>query len=164
MAMRSRRSRRRQRTLQTRRRRTHRGGAILDVPRPVSNIPLAVAFGSASASQAAPLLTKAQTRAQPTVSWDSSEPLTLICWDPDASWLHWLVTGARGSPASGTTVVPWAPPTPPSGTHRYIFGLFRHGSDTGHPGAEARRDFNIVTWAGVNTPLVGWTAVRVAAL
>ena len=147
----------------SRRSRRQKGGAILDAPTPISNMPLTVTFGSAAASQTAPLLSMYQTRAQPTVSWDSPEPLTLICWDPDASWLHWLVTDARGNPASGTTVVPWAPPTPPSGTHRYIFGLFR-GSGAGHPDAGARAAFNIVTYAGSGASLVGWTAVRVAAV
>jgi phosphatidylethanolamine-binding protein (PEBP) family uncharacterized protein len=120
-----------------------------------------VRFGSVTASQDAPLLTKTESRLQPTVSWDSPEPLTLICWDPDASWLHWLVTDARGDPASGKTVVPWAPPTPPSGTHRYMFGLFR-GYSAGHPDPTARAHFTIDREGG-SAIMLGWTAIRVAA-
>jgi phosphatidylethanolamine-binding protein (PEBP) family uncharacterized protein len=67
---------------------------------------------------------------EPTVSWRYKGKLhTLICIDPDAAatpWLHWLVTNCKGaSPSTGTTITPWAPPTPPpgTGTHRYQFKL-----------------------------------------
>jgi len=45
------------------------------------------------------------------------EGSTLILFDPDApsgTYLHWLKNSKK-------TYVPYAPPTPPSGTHRYIF-------------------------------------------
>lgn len=70
----------------------------------------------------------------PSVTIPPGGPYALIVWDPDApqaSWLHWLVVnipGGRGL-QEGSTVVPWAPPTPPpgTGTHTYIFGLFLQG-------------------------------------
>lgn len=73
---------------------------------------------------------------EPVVSWSPAVHgalYTLMVWDPDApptarAYLHWLVTNIAGdTPTKGTTLMPWAPPTPPAGTgtHRYIFGLFQ---------------------------------------
>lgn len=68
-----------------------------------------------------------QVRPQPIVSYNNSTPgklYTLIMSDPDApqaDWLHWLIVNDNG--ISKTTLVEYAPPTPPSGTHRYIFYL-----------------------------------------
>lgn len=96
------------------RRRRQRGGNILTVR-----------FAEGLATRSAPLFTAKDT---PTASWPVQTFVTLICWDPDApkpSWLHWMVTNCVGiGPESGTTVVPWTPPTPPSGTHRYIFAIY----------------------------------------
>lgn len=45
-------------------------------------------------------------------------------------WLHWLVADCKdGSTAScSPPVMPYAPPTPPQGNHRYIFLLFRQSA------------------------------------
>jgi hypothetical protein len=101
-------------------------------------LPFSVRWGPVQAAPAAaapPLLEAAALSQQPAVTLPAGGPYTLIAWDPDApqaSWLHWLVVNIPGaaSPAAGSTVVPWAPPTPPpgTGTHRYIFGLFLQGS------------------------------------
>ncbi|GJP48097.1 hypothetical protein CLOM_g7378 [Closterium sp. NIES-68] len=61
---------------------------------------------------------------------------TLVLVDPDApspsnptarEWLHWIVVDipASATAAQGRTVTPYNGPTPPEGTHRYIFLLFR---------------------------------------
>jgi phosphatidylethanolamine-binding protein (PEBP) family uncharacterized protein len=56
---------------------------------------------------------------------------TLLMSDPDAaakSWLHWLITNIPGESndvLEGQIVVPYSPPTPPSGIHRYIFTLYK---------------------------------------
>jgi phosphatidylethanolamine-binding protein (PEBP) family uncharacterized protein len=103
-------------------------------------LPFSVGWGpvqaapAAAATAAPPLLEAAALSQQPAVTLPAGGPYTLIAWDPDApqaSWLHWLVVNIPGGSAyvsgpQGSTLVPWAPPTPPpgTGTHRYIFGLF----------------------------------------
>jgi phosphatidylethanolamine-binding protein (PEBP) family uncharacterized protein len=75
-------------------------------------------------------------RTEPRTSWEPAPGAfyTLMCIDPDAVapvWLHMLITNIEGgSSAAGETLVPWAPPTPPSGTHRYYMCLFEHAAAT----------------------------------
>jgi phosphatidylethanolamine-binding protein (PEBP) family uncharacterized protein len=82
-----------------------------------------------------PLMKKEAATSEPKVTWKAGEAdklYTLLCTDPDAPapnapWLHWLVINCKGDdPSTGTTVMSWAPPTPPpgSGIHRYQFKLF----------------------------------------
>ena len=62
-------------------------------------------------------LNSSLTHEQPSVI--VPEGHTLIMYDPDApagTWLHWLKT-------SDKTLWKYQPPSPPSGTHRYIFRL-----------------------------------------
>ncbi len=42
-----------------------------------------------------------------------------------APWLHWMVTGAKGSAAAGRTVTDYMAPSPAIGVHRLIFLLFK---------------------------------------
>lgn len=95
--------------------------------------PLRVLIGNLKAT--GQLLNRSKTIEEPVVTWtqpDVNSYRTLICVDPNAtapSWLHWMVINSTGnSPESGTTVVPWSPPSPPpgSGTHTYYFCLFTH--------------------------------------
>ena len=67
-------------------------------------------------------LTKDQTKNKPMI--DIPTGMFLIMFDPDAptnqkgkSWIHWIVD------SEGNEYLPYYPPTPPSGTHRYIFRL-----------------------------------------
>jgi hypothetical protein len=60
---------------------------------------------------------------------------------PRRNWLHWLVTNipASADVASGSTVMDYAPPTPPKGNHRYVFVLLEqpqasHGHSHGGAG------------------------------
>lgn len=68
-----------------------------------------------------------QVRPQPIISYSNLTPgkqYTLIMSDPDApqaDWLHWLIVNDTGT--TKTTLVDYAPPSPPSGIHRYIFYL-----------------------------------------
>ena len=72
----------------------------------------------------------------PIIKWDiapNSETFyTYICFDPDSSvpmWIHMLVANCKtASLDSGTTIFEWTPPSPSPGTgiHRYIFGLYKH--------------------------------------
>lgn len=60
---------------------------------------------------------------------------TIIMFDPDAvggNKLHWLVANIRDR-EPGMTVLPYAPPNPPSGVHRYIIGVFEHNQPISPP-------------------------------
>lgn len=81
--------------------------------------------------------------------------------DPDApspnnpshrEYLHWMVVNVPGDAsniAGGHQVVPYAPPTPPKGNHRYVFSAFEQptagGPLTVHAPA-ARGKFNTQVW------------------
>jgi phosphatidylethanolamine-binding protein (PEBP) family uncharacterized protein len=84
---------------------------------------------------------------------------TLVLSDPDAeakSWLHWLIINIPGESndvMEGQVVVPYSPPTPPAGIHRYIFTLYKQPggsimvaqpSERGHfPVANFERQFGL---------------------
>ncbi|KAL4435640.1 hypothetical protein ABPG77_002603 [Micractinium sp. CCAP 211/92] len=64
---------------------------------------------------------------------------TIVSTDPDPpdpanpvkkEWMHWIVTNipAGGSASQGQEVAKWREPSPPIGTHRYVFLLFRQPS------------------------------------
>ncbi|PRW18387.1 MOTHER of FT and TF 1-like [Chlorella sorokiniana] len=61
---------------------------------------------------------------------------TLLASDPDPpdpanpvykEWLHWIVTDvpSGGDASQGNEVVVWRGPSPPIGTHRYVFLLYQ---------------------------------------
>jgi phosphatidylethanolamine-binding protein (PEBP) family uncharacterized protein len=136
----------------SRRRRTRkRGGGLLTVR-----------FAEGLASRNYPLF---KARDTPVVTWpQQSDPVTLLCWDPDApqaSWLHWMVINCGGTdPNSGTTVVPWAPPSPPSGTHRYIFALYRSKNPV-NPGSYKRPGFDPAAFATANgMTQLDWAGIK----
>ncbi len=95
----------------------------------------------------------------PALEWNNipegTKALALICEDPDApkgTWYHWLV---KDIPPTTNRIeedsVPgkeclnswnqraWGGPSPPSGTHRYIFKLF--ALNTNHLKADNPKDF-----------------------
>lgn len=149
----------------------------IPVPPPTTNESLNILFGEIPATNQGPLLTRAAATPQPRTSWDIpplKNPYTLLVWDPDAPrpnapYLHWLVMNIGGSTDStGSTVVPWAPPTPPAGTgeHRYIFGLFKQANriqELPEPPAE-RAAFDLLPFLKRHgLSLVAAKGVRVAA-
>lgn len=77
-------------------------------------------------------LSKAATKNGPSIALrlDSTSIYTVLMSDPDApnpSWLHMLVVnipGATPSIVNGIPIASYAPPSPPSGVHRYIFTLY----------------------------------------
>ncbi len=77
-------------------------------------------------------LSKKNTGNPPVISLkgEPGKVYTLLMSDPDAlakSWIHWLITNIPGEAtdiAEGQVVVNYAGPSPPSGTHRYIFTLY----------------------------------------
>jgi len=78
-------------------------------------------------------------KSHPQVQWqaDSDSYYSLVMSDPDApsrtnpkarEWKHWIVINIKGSDLSlGDVVVPYNPPSPPSGTglHRYVFLVYK---------------------------------------
>jgi phosphatidylethanolamine-binding protein (PEBP) family uncharacterized protein len=100
------------------------------------------------------LVNQKKTAEAPLVKWPTEEGklYTLICVDPDAvakSWLHWLVVNCEATTESGTELVKWSPPTPPSGTHRYYFRLFSHAYKIS-PKAPERGYFDVKAFAIAN--------------
>ena len=91
-----------------------------------------VYYGEANAN--GKTLTKKNTASPPTIQLQGNpgKVYTVLMSDPDApakSWLHWLVTNIPAEASSiseAQTVVPYSGPSPPSGTHRYIFTLYEH--------------------------------------
>lgn len=66
------------------------------------------------------------------IAWpyESREIYTLILWDHDApggNYIHWMITDIQGDKydnARNTILFNYVPPNPPSGEHRYTFGVF----------------------------------------
>ena len=86
------------------------------------------------------------------MSGESGKQYTLLMSDPDAeakSWLHWLITNIPGDGdiSQGQLVVAYGKPSPPSGTHRYIFTLYEQpeGSIMVAPPQE-RGNFNVTAF------------------
>ena len=78
-------------------------------------------------------VTKEGTQQAPVVQFTPVQGTyyTLIMWDPDVpdtiqpGFLHWLATNlTTPRDIALHSVVPYYGPHPPSGTHRYFFGLF----------------------------------------
>lgn len=155
--------------------------APLEVPSPSTNEKLSIMFGDTPATNQGPLLSTVAATPQPRASWDVpplEQPYTLLVWDPDAPrpsgtrtpYLHWLVMNIGGSTDStGSTIVPWAPPTPPAGTgeHRYIFGLFQQASRIKElPEAPTERSkFPLTDFASKHSlSLLAAKGIRVAAI
>jgi phosphatidylethanolamine-binding protein (PEBP) family uncharacterized protein len=78
-------------------------------------------------------LTKESTQQAPVVQFTPVQGTyyTLIMWDPDVpgaiqpGFLHWLATNlTTPRDIALHSAVPYYGPHPPSGTHRYFFGLF----------------------------------------
>jgi phosphatidylethanolamine-binding protein (PEBP) family uncharacterized protein len=82
-------------------------------------------------------LTKQETQIQPSVDFSSvpGRLYTLIMWDPDVpqqiqpGFVHWIITNIQSpKDIASNTLLPYKGPSPPSGTHRYYFGLFEQTS------------------------------------
>lgn len=140
-------SRRRRTKRLSRRFRKHKGG-VPAVPMLtdtfLGSLDVTLNDGTKAAGQ---IVTAAAAKPESQVSWQATHNTfyTLLCFDPDApaaAWLHWLVANIEGaSPAAGQTLVPWAPPTPPSGIHRYYFCLFSHDARVVAPAPKERGYF-----------------------
>ena len=109
-------------------------------------------YGSESAHSQ--MLTKLQTQHAPSVSLkaQSGKLLTFLMSDPDApatSWLHWLIVNIPGDTPSleeGDSIMTYAPPSPPSGTHRYIFTIYEQPSSIMVDPPSQRGNFNVAAF------------------
>lgn len=96
-------------------------------------------------------LPKEQTQIQPRVFFqgEGDKLYTLLMWDPDApakSWLHWLITNISGSVPDilqGDEIISYAPPSPPSGIHRYFFTVYEQPSSILVTAPSQRGNFNV---------------------
>lgn len=92
-----------------------------------------------------------QATPPPKFSWDvmprTGTYYSYICFDPDSSvpsWIHLLVVNCTTNDInSGVDLLPWQPPSPPSGTHRYIFGLYIHTYPVAKKEIKDRGSFNV---------------------
>ncbi|GBF93909.1 hypothetical protein Rsub_06158 [Raphidocelis subcapitata] len=106
-------------------------------------------------------LKPAAAAAQPSVVVDGPGLFTLAMVDPDApspdapkarSWLHWLVSNCKpglevGAKGNGTVLTAYNGPTPPRGTHRYVFLVYPQSKELKASPVEARAKFNPAAWA-----------------
>ena len=112
---------------------------------------------------------RVNTISAPNISFFAEPPdelYTVVLWDPDSpnpSYLHWLVINIPGEKVdAGQVLVPYKPPTPPSGVHTYHVGLFvqKERLDFFAPG---REDFDIDDFvAQYNLTRAGEKTIQVA--
>lgn len=77
-------------------------------------------------------LEKSKTVSVPSVEFSKTGKMyTLVMWDPDVppqiqpGFVHWLVTNLQSqNDILNNQVLEYKGPAPPSGVHRYFFGLF----------------------------------------
>jgi phosphatidylethanolamine-binding protein (PEBP) family uncharacterized protein len=69
-------------------------------------------------------------------------------------WLHWIVANIPGdgtAPADGLEVMPYGPPAPPAGSHRYAFLLFEQTEEAIKPDTpDTRGDYSARKFAKTN--------------
>ncbi len=95
-------------------------------------------------------LEKDRTVSAPNIEFQNTGKLyTLVMWDPDVppqiqpGFVHWLVTNLQNqNDIQNNQVLEYKGPAPPSGIHRYYFGLFEQ---QGHinPQQPDRQKFSI---------------------
>jgi phosphatidylethanolamine-binding protein (PEBP) family uncharacterized protein len=94
--------------------------------------------------------TKQATYSAPNVQFPSTGKLyTLIMWDPDVppakqpGWAHWIAINLK-SPIDihNNQLLDYSGPSPPSGMHRYFFGLFEQVARIS-PQQPQRQEFSV---------------------
>ena len=103
-----------------------------------------------------PTMTQIEVKQNPRIviqNPDSGKYYTVLMVDPDApvgTFLHWIVANIQygGSNVIGAEEwVSYYPPTPPSGTHRYIFYLYQHSKPIQRPKViKNRAPFDVVAF------------------
>lgn len=127
---------------------------------------LQVRFGNRSINK--PTSEKNFPKNVPRLNFKEPGLYTILMWDPDApakSWLHWLVVNAEsGDVQQGEEVMPYAPPSPPSGTHTYYIGIYSQKGPLQVDAPTERGYFNPVNFIqDYNLIEVGRTSVQVFA-
>ena len=97
---------------------------------------------------------KEKTAYEPQVFFEGEpwKQYVLLMVDPDAPagvWLHWLVSNIPGNTPEiheGDFVQGYAPPNPPSGTHRYFFILYEQPSSLMIPKPNQRGHFDVAVF------------------
>jgi phosphatidylethanolamine-binding protein (PEBP) family uncharacterized protein len=135
--------------------------AITDVvPHVLGTNELDIIYGTEHAA-AGKHLTRMQAAHAPDVKFDGApdKHYSLLMVDPDApspddpkmrEWLHWVVVNIPGSDVSkGFTMTPYNGPTPPRGTHRYVFLLYEQPEGVTLPKShiKQRAKFHADKWA-----------------
>jgi phosphatidylethanolamine-binding protein (PEBP) family uncharacterized protein len=77
-------------------------------------------------------LPRSLTQSTPTIKFPTTGELyTIVMWDPDVppqiqpGFVHWIVTNLQSqNDIHNNQVLEYKGPAPPSGIHRYFFGLF----------------------------------------
>lgn len=132
------------------RRRKQRGGAG----------GLAVHFHTTGVNATASVGTVAKDKVQekPMVTWSKqTEPVTFICWDPDApqpskaeGYLHWFASNQTDTQPTNPQF-DWTPPAPPHGfPHHYYFGIFKQTDGVQVRVPDGRTPFNIDEFVATN--------------
>lgn len=102
-------------------------------------------------------LTKEQTYSKPSITFQPANQklYTIVMWDPDApnpSFVHWILinlTSPKNISQNGKELLEYMGPNPPSGTHRYYFGLFEQSGYI-TPEMPGRSEFNIENFKSDN--------------
>jgi phosphatidylethanolamine-binding protein (PEBP) family uncharacterized protein len=94
------------------------------------------------------LRTRSETLVQPVIAWNAvpDRLYTVLMWDPDApasSWIHLLVINTPSANLTqGQMLLPYEPPTPPTGIHRYFVSVYQQPQrlDISAPGERGNFD------------------------
>jgi phosphatidylethanolamine-binding protein (PEBP) family uncharacterized protein len=102
-------------------------------------------------------LPKNRTQTPPSIRFPTTGKLyTLVMWDPDVppqaqpGFVHWIATNLQShTDIKNNQVLPYKGPAPPSGIHRYFFGLFEQPGHISLKQPE-RQNFSIDNLIGDN--------------
>ena len=92
---------------------------------------------------------------------------SLVMIDPDTSapyFLHWMLINIDLGSSKSQEIVPYYPPTPPKGTHRYIFYVLQQPGYISMPAPNNRTRFSLQIWIHkYGLRIVDETRMRVVA-
>lgn len=98
-------------------------------------------------------LKPSETQEEPLITIAGENTYTLVVVDPDAPspdhpkyryFLHWLVVNIPGVDVTrGEVVTPYMGPSPPKGTHRYVFLLYKQSGRLSVRNPHSRQNFTL---------------------